>query len=107
MAQKPETVFRQNTVIPDLRMLPNTAFFPIQQKTIKGDPDFLVCINGLFVAIELKSDKGQLSKLQEYKMNYILRARGITFVVTPGSWTKAYNILRQLAYDGEPVGNMQ
>ena len=97
MAQKPETVFRTNRVRPDLLALPNTAVFAIQQKTIRGDPDFILCINGMFIALELKSEDGEAAPLQAYKLETVRRAKGIGIVATPDSWPQAYDLLKEIA----------
>ena len=96
MAQKPETVFRQR-IRPLLAALPNTAVFPIQQKAIKGDPDFILCINGLFVGLELKSDDGETIPLQDFKLDNIAKARGIALVSDPHNWSAVYEFLKEIA----------
>ncbi len=96
MSQKPETVFRQR-VVKDIKKLPFTAYFPIQQRTIQGDPDLILCIRSLFVALELKSEKGEASALQKYKLEEIRKAEGYGFVVFPKNWGGVYKILKSLA----------
>ena len=86
MAQKPETVFRQGKVIPFLKTLRNTWFEPIQQQAIVGSPDFVLCVRGSFVALELKADSGHLSLLQEFKLAKIILAGGHSLVATPNNW---------------------
>ncbi len=47
-----------------------------------GIPDFLVCINGFFLAIEVKADESTpLRKIQEYELNKIKESNGITLVI--------------------------
>lgn len=96
MAKKPETNFR-GRVSKDLKKLPHTAVFPIQQKTIIGDPDYMLCINGRFVGLELKSEKGKPSPLQKYKLNAIKEAGGFTAVAYPDIWGIVYEQLQLLA----------
>lgn len=45
-----------------------------------GIPDIICCYRGKFIAIEVKSQNGKLSKLQEYNQEKILRANGIVLV---------------------------
>ena len=45
-----------------------------------GTPDILACINGRFVAIEVKRPGGRVSALQQAKINLIRDAGGIAFV---------------------------
>ena len=47
-----------------------------------GLPDIICCINGMFVAFEVKTDKGKLSKLQEIMIQRINAANGKAFNVT-------------------------
>lgn len=96
MANKPETNFRENVVKPFLRGLKNTVDFPIQQRAIKGDPDIILCILGRFVALELKSDGGKLSKIQEFKKRRIERSLGIWIEACPKTWVHARNRLQLL-----------
>jgi hypothetical protein len=97
MAAKPETVFRKR-VTADLNALQHAAIFPIQQKTIEGDPDFMLCVNSRFVAIELKWGKNAPTKLQEYKLNKIRNvARGIALVAWPHNWDSILAMLHTMA----------
>lgn len=45
-----------------------------------GVPDIVGCFMGLFVAIECKAGKGQLTALQEREIERIIEAGGFTFV---------------------------
>jgi len=66
---------------------------------LHGIPDFLMCVNSIFVAIELKVD-AKLEKLQEWNLDEIAKAGGIGFVVTPDNWGTTYEFLHTLAYEG-------
>ena len=46
-----------------------------------GVPDFLCCVNGRFVAIEVKAGKGQTTALQDKNLRDIAAANGVTFVI--------------------------
>ncbi|MCT7498941.1 hypothetical protein N5S76_03990 [Aliarcobacter cryaerophilus] len=46
-----------------------------------GSPDIICCFNGLFVALEVKTEKGIISKLQEYHQKEILKSGGIALIV--------------------------
>lgn len=86
---KPETVFRKNRVIPFLKTLKNTAFFPIQQLAISGDPDFMLCVAGRFVALEIKKSDAKADMprgLQIFKLTEVSRAFGVSLVATPENW---------------------
>jgi len=45
-----------------------------------------MCMSGLFVAIELKTDKGKLSPLQDYNLRRIADAGGISVLMTPSNF---------------------
>lgn len=47
-----------------------------------GIPDIIVCYKGKFVAFEVKTEKGKLSKLQEITIEKIRKANGRAFKVT-------------------------
>lgn len=97
MSQKPETVFRQK-VQKALDKIPHAWFESIQQKAIGGTPDILGCVNGFFVALELKADtKSTVSKLQEYKLKQIANANGLGFVVNPSNWLSTLELLHGLS----------
>lgn len=106
MAVKPETLFK-NRIRPHLERLPNTWIAKIQQVVIRGTPDFLCCVNGLFVALELKATpKDKQDPLQLWTHQKILDARGISLVVYPGNWLEVYKFLESIArrhYDKNEV----
>ena len=101
MSQKPETIFRAK-VRAKLDLIPNAWFESIQQKAIQGTPDLLGCINGRFVALELKSHAAaKVSALQELKLQKIASAGGVGFVVDPSNWEETYNVLKHLGDESD------
>ena len=48
----------------------------------KGIPDFIVCLEGNFFAIETKADNGKLTALQQREINKINISKGLALVVT-------------------------
>lgn len=97
MAKQPETLLKER-VLKDLRKLPITYAVKIQQVAIRGTPDILCCINGHFVAIELKRDPSQKpDKLQEHELGRISKAGGVSVVVNPLNWPGVYASLAKLA----------
>jgi hypothetical protein len=98
MSQKPETVFK-NRLVPKLSKLPGTYLVKVQQVAKIGTPDILMCISGVFVAIELKSSKkGIVSALQDYNLNQIYDAGGITILAYPENEVKVLSFLTNLAH---------
>ena len=51
-----------------------------------GVPDVLVCLNGYFLGLELKTDKGVASALQKYNINQINMMGGVSIVLRPSMW---------------------
>lgn len=100
MAKKKETVFKEK-VAGALETLPNTFYEKIQQVAKRGTPDFLCCIAGRFVAIELKTDTGIPDALQEYKLKRIAGAGGVGIIMTPMNFSATFDALLELAHEGE------
>lgn len=93
MPRKSETKFKEK-IKPLLEKLPNTWVEKIQQVSIRGTPDFILCVNGKFIALELKKDKYEKADpLQEYKLNKIIDSGGIGIVVCPENWEEIYKFL--------------
>lgn len=59
-----------------------------------GVPDIIACINGRFVAFEVKTETGKLTKLQEITIQKIRNAKGQAFKVTSAAEVAA--ILKEL-----------
>ena len=49
----------------------------------EGVPDLLICINGYFLAVELKAANGKPSSLQLWNVEQIRAAGGIAIVLYP------------------------
>ncbi len=98
--RKAETVFRTK-VRERLKTIPNAWFESIQQKAISGTPDMLGCVNGFFVALELKAtDRDQPTALQAVKLQRIVDANGMALVVHPGNVDHVFDLIRNLS-EGE------
>jgi hypothetical protein len=95
-----EREFRTNTVLPFLKKLKNTFFLPVQQMAISGSPDYLLCVNGRYVALELKGDDGIVSKLQAHTLEKMRRTGAVTFVAMPKNWDEIKSKLLLLS-EGE------
>ena len=93
---KKETSFRKNKVIPFLKTLNRAVYFPIQQKTIRGDADFILCCQGFFVWLELKTDEGAPDPLQVYKASCVTQTGGISLIAKPDNWELVKNFLSLL-----------
>lgn len=69
-------------------------FYPIQQKSFVGDPDFIVCWHGIFVSLELKKNKNaRRGKLQIHHLTTTLKAGGEAFFVYPENFETVKTLL--------------
>jgi Holliday junction resolvase - archaeal type len=64
--------------------------------TKSGIPDLLVCCNGYFLGIELKSSKGTPSELQKYHIREIRKAGGIALVLYPDEFEEFEELIEEL-----------
>ena len=62
-----------------------------------GVPDFLICLNGLFIAIEAKAGKGKTTELQKKHLRQIETAGGLALVVNEENLDRLKNKLEQWA----------
>jgi hypothetical protein len=98
LAKNPETIFKEKALA-DLRALPRTWAEKIQQVAICGTPDILACVNGYFVAIELKKDAAaRVEPIQDYELARIKRARGMAVIAHPGNWRDILMTLEMVAH---------
>lgn len=75
--------------------------------TKSGIPDLLVCLNGLFMGVELKATHGKPSELQLHTLKQIDEAGGIALLLYP----KDFRMFKDLVYtindlgftDAEPI----
>ena len=81
-SMQPETKFK-NKVNAILNKIPGLWFVKVQQKSIAGTPDIIMCANGRFIAWELKVGSNKASPLQQYNIDSIHEAKGVAVVVTP------------------------
>lgn len=77
------------------------------QFTKDGIPDILACINGYFVAIEVKAPNGKPSELQLYNIRKIREAGGFACVLYPSGYEKfkklVLNLNENIFYKDEEV----
>lgn len=60
--------------------------------TPRGIPDLLCCVNGRFIAIEVKAENGRVSKIQEKTIDDIQNSGGYAFTLKPSEfeWFKEW-----------------
>jgi Holliday junction resolvase len=64
-----------------------------------GTPDILACVNGYFLAIEVKAQDGHPSELQLVKLADIRKAGGFGYVAYPSGWERLKDIIDGLLID--------
>lgn len=55
---------------------------------VHGIPDLIICLNGLFVAVELKKEDGKPSALQLYNIEQIKKSNGQAIILKPSQFEK-------------------
>lgn len=88
----------QTKVIEYLKTLPNTWHVKIWGGGFQrsGIPDILCCINGKFVALELKKEDGKSTPLQERNIKLINAAGGIGLFLRPSGFEDFKKIAMEL-----------
>lgn len=96
-SKKPETVFKER-VQKDLDSLGSDCWHvKIQQVSIVGTPDMLICAKGIFIALELKKDdKEEPKPIQIYTLNQIQKAKGHALVAHPNSWRNVFAFIKAI-----------
>jgi len=70
-----------------------------------GIPDLLMCVNGLFIAVELKGDTGKPSDLQRMNTARINQSNGIGIILYPDGVEDFKKIVKGvIACNGHTVG---
>lgn len=69
--------------------------------TKKGIPDILACVNGYFLAVEVKAPNGEASELQKHHVEKINESYGCACVVYPKDFDFLKKIVESLK-DDEP-----
>jgi len=96
----------------ELKKLSNIWFVKTQQRAIRGTPDLICCVGGIFVALELKRDqKAKADPLQRWNLSRINKCKGIGLVVYPENFEKVLNVIKILSergtYDRGNMGSIE
>lgn len=70
--------------------------FFANRMTKSGIPDILACVNGHFVAIEVKAQNGKPSDLQLYNVKKIREAGGVAIILYPDSFDEFKKLIGEL-----------
>lgn len=71
--------------------------------TKSGVPDLLACVNGYFVAIEVKAPNGKPSELQIYNRDKIREAGGISIILYPDQFQEFKNFINRTLEGNIPI----
>lgn len=68
-----------------------------------GVPDFIACVNGLFLAVETKSTvtHGKLTALQSREIEQIMAAGGVALVVTENDFDELEDMIVRMGERGD------
>lgn len=96
-----EKVF-ENEIKYFLGILPRTWFFKHWAGPYSklGIPDIIACVNGHFVAIEVKASNGRASALQKRTISLIKGAKGMSYILYPKDFESFKKDMRKLAMMG-------
>lgn len=73
--------------------------FFANRMTRTGVPDILACVNGHFVAIEVKAQNGKPSELQVYNIKKIREAGGVGIILYPDGFEAFKKLIGELKND--------
>lgn len=88
MSSKPETNFRKRVqkFFKPFEIRGDVDTYWSQELSKVGIPDAFQCYFGAFLALEIKSEDGHLSKLQIYNLRKAARSGGIAIALWPSGW---------------------
>ena len=93
--KKLETLFKDR-VMKFLEDIPKSYFVKNQGVSTRGLPDIFGCINGRFIALELKkSGKEREDQLQTYILERITKGGGLAFYLTPENFDEVLGFIRK------------
>ena len=75
--------------------------FFANRMTKVGVPDILACVNGRFVAIEVKAEKGKPSEIQLWNIEKIKDSGGIAMVLYPDQFDIFKDLIQDILEGGE------
>lgn len=84
MTVGPEKQF-ENQIKKFLDKLPKTWYFKVWSGPYSksGIPDIIACVNGHFIALEVKAENGRASELQKRNIRLINNCNGKAYIVYP------------------------
>lgn len=64
--------------------------------TSKGIPDLLCCVNGYFLAVEVKAENGRASELQKWNVDKIRSCGGKAIILKPSQFDSFRELVKAL-----------
>jgi Holliday junction resolvase len=64
--------------------------------TKRGVPDLLCCVNGYFLAIEVKAENGKPSELQKWNVSKIRHCGGLSFILYPSQFENFKELVKTM-----------
>lgn len=83
----------QSQVIQYLQGQQNAFVFKVIAANLAGIPDIIACINGRFVAVEVKKETGMSTRLQLWVQDKITNAGGLALTVRPSTFARFKKML--------------
>lgn len=88
----------QTKVLKRLRKLQRSWWVKINDNATVGLPDIIGCVNGIFVAIELKTNS-KLTEIQHYTLERLDSVAGAeSFVATPDNFDEIFNYIEGISH---------
>jgi Holliday junction resolvase len=84
----------QSKILKELKKIPGIYAHKNITTNRKGIPDIIMCVDGRYVALEVKRPGGKPTELQKWNIEQIRQAGGTAEVVY--GWGDVANILRRL-----------
>ena len=85
MAKKGETAFKES-LLKELKKIPDSFFYKNVAVSCRGIPDIIGCVKGFGIFLEVKTDCGQMDKLQQYTGIQIIKAGGFFRCIRPENY---------------------
>lgn len=78
-----------------------------QEVAKRGILDVIMCVNGVFVAIELKRAKSEKpDELQRWNMKKIISSGGVALLAYPENWDEVFIRIKNIAYEGKDAPSL-
>jgi len=74
----------------------NIYAFKVVNATTAGHTDITACVNGIFIAIEVKAENQNPTPLQEYTHKRIIKSKGTVIVVHPSQFDQFKQLILDL-----------